>query len=731
MSKLPAWFATALAALVVTASLSVSCTRTRSSSSSSSSSPSASVKQPTLAYPATAKDNVVDAYHGTEVPDPYRWLEDDNAATTKEWVKAQNTVTFGYLESIPERAAISNRLTQLWNFERWSTPYRQGSRYFVSRNNGLQNQSVVYSMTSLDGDLQELLDPNRLSSDGTVALSGTDISEDGSLMAYGLSRSGSDWQEWRVRNVATGKDLPDVVQWVKFSSASWTKDGRGFYYSRYDAPKSGEALTGANYFHKLYYHRLGTPQSSDVLVFHRPDKKEWNFGGTVTDDGRYLVITATEGTDPRNRVLYQDLSQPGSPVTELLMDFDADYTFIDNDGPLFWFRTDLQAPRARVIAIDITQPDRANWREIIPESENTLTAVNVVGNRFFCHYLQDARSVVRVFALDGRHERDVDLPGIGSAGGFGGKRSDTETFYVFTSFTTPGTIYRYDIASGSSQVWRAPKVDFDSAAFETRQVFFNSKDGTRVPMFVTHRKGLKLDGTNPTYLYGYGGFNISLTPSFSVAIAAWLEMGGVYAMPNLRGGGEYGEAWHQAGTKLQKQNVFDDFIAAAEWLVANRYTAPDRLAIGGGSNGGLLVGACMTQRPDLFAAALPAVGVMDMLRFHKFTIGWAWTSDYGSSENPEEFKALHAYSPYHNLRPGTRYPSTMVTTADHDDRVVPAHSFKFAARLQECHQGPNPVLIRIDVKAGHGAGKPTSKQIAEAADRWAFLVRELRVKIRF
>lgn len=731
MSKLPAWFATALAALVVTASLSVSCTRTRSSSSSSSSSPSASVKQPTLAYPATAKDNVVDAYHGTEVPDPYRWLEDDNAATTKEWVKAQNTVTFGYLESIPERAAISNRLTQLWNFERWSTPYRQGSRYFVSRNNGLQNQSVVYSMTSLDGDLQELLDPNRLSSDGTVALSGTDISEDGSLMAYGLSRSGSDWQEWRVRNVATGKDLPDVVQWVKFSSASWTKDGRGFYYSRYDAPKSGEALTGANYFHKLYYHRLGTPQSSDVLVFHRPDKKEWNFGGTVTDDGRYLVITATEGTDPRNRVLYQDLSQPGSPVTELLMDFDADYTFIDNDGPLFWFRTDLQAPRARVIAIDITQPDRANWREIIPESENTLTAVNVVGNRFFCHYLQDARSVVRVFALDGRHERDVDLPGIGSAGGFGGKRSDTETFYVFTSFTTPGTIYRYDIASGSSQVWRAPKVDFDSAAFETRQVFFNSKDGTRVPMFVTHRKGLKLDGTNPTYLYGYGGFNISLTPSFSVAIAAWLEMGGVYAMPNLRGGGEYGEAWHKAGTKLQKQNVFDDFIAAAEWLVANRYTTPDRLAIGGGSNGGLLVGACMTQRPDLFAAALPAVGVMDMLRFHKFTIGWAWTSDYGSSENPEEFKALHAYSPYHNLRPGTRYPSTMVTTADHDDRVVPAHSFKFAARLQECHQGPNPVLIRIDVKAGHGAGKPTSKQIAEAADRWAFLVRELRVKTRF
>jgi prolyl oligopeptidase len=686
---------------------------------------------PKLAYPATAKNPVADTYHGTEVIDPYRWLEDDNAPATWDWVKAQNTVTFGHLDSLPERSSISNRLTQLWNFERWSTPSHHGNRFFVSRNNGLQNQSVVFSMDSLEGELRELLDPNRLSSDGTVALSGTDLSDDGKLLAYGLSRSGSDWQEWRVRSVDSSKDLPDIVQWVKFSSASWNKDGSGFYYSRYDAPKPGEALTGANYFHKLYFHRLGTPQSSDVLVFDRTDKKEWNFYGGVSDDGQYLIITASEGTDPRNRVLYKDLSKTGSPVVELLMDFDADYSFIDNDGSMFWFRTDLNAPRSRVIGIDVTRPDRANWKEIIPQSEDTLTAVSAVGDRFLCHYLKDARSVVKVFTLDGRFERDVDLPGIGSAGGFSGKRSDKETFYSFTSFTTPGTVYRYDVASGTSSIWRAPKVTFDSAAYETRQVFYPSKDGTKVPMFITHKKGMKLDGKNPTYLYGYGGFNISLTPTFSVPIAAWLEMGGVYAMPNLRGGGEYGEAWHKAGTKLQKQNVFDDFIGAAEWLIAHQYTAPERLAIGGGSNGGLLVGACMTQRPELFAAALPAVGVMDMLRFHKFTIGWAWTSDYGSSDNPEEFKALYAYSPYHNLKPGTRYPSTMVTTADHDDRVVPAHSFKFAARLQECHAGPNPVLIRIDVKAGHGAGKPTSKQIAEAADRWAFLVRELGMKVRF
>lgn len=678
-----------------------------------------------LAYPDTRKDPVTDVYHGVAVVDAYRWLEDDNSKETKEWVEAQNKVTFGYLEAIPQREAISNRLTALWNYERWGAPSREGDRYFVSRNNGLQNQSVVYTLAGLDGELRELLDPNRLSSDGTVALSGASVTEDGTRFAYGLARSGSDWHEWRVRDVASGKDLPDSVNWVKFSGASWTKDGQGFYYSRYDEPTPGERLTQANYYHKLYFHRLGTPQSADVLVYHRPDHKEWNFNGSVTDDGRYLVITASEGTDPRNRVLYQDLQTPGAPVIELLMEFDADYSFLDNLGSVFFFKTDLQAPRSRVIAIDVTRPDRANWRELIPESADTLTGVSVVGDRFVCHYLKDARSVVKVFDLEGRFERDVDLPGIGSASGFGGKRTDFETFYTFASFTVPGTVYRYDLREGRSTVWRAPKVDFDASRYETRQVFFPSKDGTRIPMFLTHRKGVKLDGGNPTYLYGYGGFNISLTPSFSVANAAWLEMGGIYAMPNLRGGGEYGEEWHKAGTKLTKQNVFDDFIAAAEWLVAQGYTSPRKLAIGGGSNGGLLVGACMTQRPELFGAALPAVGVMDMLRFHKFTIGWAWTSDYGSSENPEEFKALHAYSPYHRLEPGTRYPSTMVTTADHDDRVVPAHSFKFAARLQECQAGPAPVLIRIETRAGHGAGKPTSKLIAEAADRLAFLVREL------
>lgn len=683
------------------------------------------ISRASLEYPTTRQEAVEDVYHGVRVADPYRWLEDDMAAETLAWVEAQNRVTFAYLESIPQRSAISNRLTKLWNFERWSAPSRQGGRYFVTHNNGLQNQSVLYWMSGLEDERRLLLDPNTLSADGTVAYSGGAISDDGRWLAYGLARSGSDWQEWRIREVETGRDLQDEVHWVKFSGASWLKDGSGFFYSRYDQPKPGEALTGANYFHKLYLHRVGRPQAEDELVYHRPDRKEWNFYGGVTDDGRYLVITASEGTDPRNRVLYRDLAKEGSPVVELLMDFDADYSFLDNDGPVFFFRTDLEAPRARVIAIDITRPEKEHWKQLIPQAEETLTSVSVVGDRFFCHYLKDARSLVRVHGMDGRHERDVELPGIGSASGFRGKRSDRETFYSFTSFTVPSTVYRYDIESGTSTVWRSPEVDFDSDRYETRQVFYPSKDGTSVPMFITHKKGLRLNGRNPTYLYGYGGFNISLTPSFSVSVAAWLEMGGVYAMPNLRGGGEYGEAWHQAGTKLNKQNVFDDFIAAAEWLVEQRYTSPSRLAIGGGSNGGLLVGACMIQRPDLFAAALPAVGVMDMLRFHKFTIGWAWVSDYGSSENPDEFRALHAYSPYHNLRPGVRYPSTLVTTADHDDRVVPAHSFKFSARLQEMHAGPNPVLIRIDTKAGHGAGKPTSKQIAEAADRWAFLVREL------
>ena len=676
-------------------------------------------------YPASKKVDQVDDYHGTKVADPYRWLENADAQDTKAWVEAQNKVTFAYLNEIPAREQIKQRLTKLWNYERFGTPFSEGGRYFYSKNNGLQNQSVLYTAETLAAEPRVLLDPNTLSTDGTVALSGLAISEDGKLMAYGLSTAGSDWQEWRVRDIATGKDLPDTIKWVKFSGASWTRDGKGFFYSRYDEPKEATKLADTNFYQKLYYHRIGTQQSEDVLVYERPDVKEFGFGGEVTEDGRYLIINVWKGTEKNNRVYYKDLSSKDAQVVELLDDFDASYGFIGNDGPVFWFQTDLNAPRSKVIAIDTRNPDRKNWKEVIPQAAETLQGVSVINNSLVASYLKDAHTKVKIYGLDGKFVRDVDLPGIGTAAGFGGKRADKETFYSFTSFTTPATIYRYDMVSGKSSVFRQPKVDFNPGDYETKQVFYTSKDGTRVPMFITHKKGLKLDGTNPTFLYGYGGFNISMTPGFSVANVVWMEMGGVYAVANLRGGGEYGEEWHQAGTKLKKQNVFDDFIAAAEWLIKNKYTTSKKLAIGGGSNGGLLVGAAMTQRPELFGAALPAVGVMDMLRFHKFTIGWGWVSDYGSSDNPEEFKALYAYSPYHNIKAGTCYPPTMVTTADHDDRVVPGHSFKFAAALQAAQSCANPVLIRIETKAGHGAGKPTSKMIEEIADRWGFLVRAL------
>lgn len=684
----------------------------------------------TSAYPVTAKTNVVEVLHGQVINDPYRWLEDDNAPATEAWVEAQNQVTFGYLERIPYRDRLKARLTTLWNFERYGIPWKEGGRYFFFKNDGLQNQSVLYTLASLDGEPRMLLDPNVLAADGTVALTSTAVSPDGKHLAYGTSASGSDWQEWHVRSVDSGEDTSDHLRWVKFSSASWTKDGKGFFYSRYDEPEEGAALTGVNYFQKLCYHRLGTPQSEDRLVYERPDQKEWGFGGEVTDDGRYLIIGVWKGTDPKNRVFYQDLQQADAPVVELLNDFDAAYNFIDSDGPVFWFHTDLDAPRGRVIAIDIRQPERANWKELIAEAPETIQGVNVLNNQFLVEYLKDAQSQVRLFALDGAPAREIELPGIGSASGFGGKRGDTETFFSFTSFNRPSTVYRHDMQSGETTVFRAPEVAFDPDDYVTRQIFYESKDGTRVPMFLTHRRDLKIDGQVPTLLYAYGGFNISLTPRFSVANLVWMEMGGIYAQPNLRGGGEYGEEWHQSGTKDRKQNVFDDFIAAAEWLFANGYTQPEKLAIAGGSNGGLLVGACMTQRPELYGVCLPAVGVMDMLRFHKFTIGWAWTSDYGSPDNAEEFPALQAYSPYHNLRRGVEYPATLITTADHDDRVVPAHSFKYAARLQEYHRGRNPVLIRIETKAGHGAGKPTTKQIEEAADKLAFTAWNLQQKVR-
>ncbi|MGJ3250591.1 MAG: prolyl oligopeptidase family serine peptidase [Elainellaceae cyanobacterium] len=675
-----------------------------------------------LAYPESPKVDQIDDYHGIKVADPYRWLENPDSEQSRAWIEAQNRLTFGYLNDIEERQSIKERLTRLWNYEKFRTPIKKADRYFYFKNDGLQNQDVLYTLTDLDAEPTVLIDPNTFSDDGTVALSGVAISENAKLVAYGMSTSGSDWQEWNVRNVETGEDLDDHIQWVKFSGASWTHDHQGFFYSRYDEPNDATKLEDVNYYQKLYYHRLGTSQSDDVLIYHRPDQKEWGFGGSVTDDGRYLIISVWKGTDPKNLVFYQDLTQPDAEVVELINTFEAEYNFIDNDGTTFWFQTDLHAPRGRAIAIDITNPAPEHWHEIIPESDDTLQGISLLNHQFVAAYLKDAYSTVKIFNLDGSGVRDIDLPGIGSVGGFRGQRDDTETFYAFTGFTTPPTIYRYDLVTGESTLFRQPTVDFNPDDYETRQVFYTSQDGTQVPMFITHKTGLELDGNNPTLLYGYGGFGVSLTPSFSISNLVWMELGGVYAVPNLRGGGEYGEDWHQAGTKSNKQNVFNDFIAAAEWLIEHRYTSSSKLAISGGSNGGLLVGACMTQRPDLFAAVLPAVGVMDMLRFHKFTIGWAWTSDYGSPDDPDEFKALYAYSPLHNLRPGTAYPATLLTTADHDDRVVPAHSFKFAAALQDAHAGDAPVLIRIETKAGHGAGKPTTKIIEEIADKFGFLV---------
>jgi prolyl oligopeptidase len=681
-----------------------------------------------LPYPKPKTVEQVDDYHGVKVADPYRWLEDTDSADTHAWVEEENKLTFGYLDQIPYRKAIRDRMMKLWNFERFTVPQQQGGRYFYQHNNGLQNQNVLLVSESLNGEPRQLLDPNTLSSDGTVALGGEAITDDGKLMAYGTAASGSDWQEWHVRDVDTGKDLPDLIKWVKFSGASWTKDGKGFYYSRYDEPK-GTALRDTNYFQKLYYHKLGTSQSADTLIYERPDNKELGFGGSVTNDGHYLVIFVFQGTAPKNRLYYKDLTKPDSEVVKLLDDFDAQYQFVDNDGSVFWIRTDVDAPRGKLIAIDTRHPEKANWKTLVEQSADKLEDVNVVDNLFLLGYLKDAKTEVRVHDLRGKFLRTVDLPGIGTAAGFGGKRKDKETFYSFTSFISPTKIYRYEPETGKSAIFKQPKVDFDATKYETKQVFYNSKDGTRIPMFLTYKKGLKLDGQNPTLLYAYGGFDISLTPGFSIPTVVWLEMGGIYAQPNLRGGGEYGEEWHLAGTKAKKQNVFDDFIGAAEWLIANKYTSTPKLAIRGGSNGGLLVGACLTQRPDLFGATLPLVGVMDMLRFQKFTIGWAWTSDFGSSDDADDFKALYAYSPLHNLKSRTKYPPTMIATADHDDRVVPGHSFKFAATMQADQAGTAPVLIRIETKAGHGAGKPISKVIDQTADEWSFVAYNLGMKV--
>ena len=678
-------------------------------------------------YPHAPAGTQVDDYFGTKVADPFRELENADSEPTRTWIDAENKLTLDYLAPIPERKRINERLTALWNYEKYSVPFHEGGRYFLSKNTGLQNQSVLFTATALPGDAKALLDPNTLSKDGTTALSGLDVTSDGKLLAYGLSVAGSDWQEWKVRDIATGKDLPDDVQWVKFSSASWTHDGSGFFYSRYDTPDSAAQLKQANYFHKLFFHKLGTPQSADLLIYERKDHKDWNFSGSVTDDGRFLVIDVSQGTDPKNRIFYKDLRNAEAPVVELLNKQDASYRFIGNEADHFWFRTDLGAPKGRIVAVDLGHPE--TLITLVPERPDKLENVSVVGDRFVADYLEDAHSAVRLFELTGKPAGEIPLAGLGTVSGLSGKRTDTETFYSYVSFTEPPTIYRYDFKKRESTILFRPKVDFHSEDYVTEQAFYQSKDGTRVPLFLTHRKSLEKNGENPALLYGYGGFDISITPSFSPATAVWLEMGGIYAVANLRGGGEYGEEWHLAGTKLQKQNVFDDFYAAGEWLIANKYTSTPKLAISGRSNGGLLIGAAITQRPELWGAALPGVGVLDMLRFQKFTIGWAWASDYGSSDNAEEFKALYKYSPLHNLRPDTKYPPTLITTADHDDRVFPGHSFKFAAALQAAQTGPSPVLIRIETKAGHGAGKPTSKVIEDVTDNWAFLVKSLRMTL--
>jgi len=690
----------------------------------------------TLQYPETKTVDHTDEYFGVEVSDPFVWLEGDvrESADVEAWVEAQNKVTFGYLSELAYRSEIEERLTKLWDYEKYGTPFKRGGRYYYSKNDGLQNQSVVYRLNSLGDEPQVLIDPNKWSEDGTVALGGMAFSEDGKYLAYGVQESGSDWRTWYVMDIATGEKLDDQISWIKFGGADWSKDSKGFFYNRYDEPKEGEEFQSLNKNQKVFYHRIGDEQSEDMLVHQDPEHPDWGFGPEVSDDGRYLVVTVWVGTDNRYRVMYAKLdgavNEPPKLV-ELIDNFDHEFTFIGNEGSTFYFKSDVDAPKKCILTIDVENPAKANWKTIIPEADEAMESAGMVGDYIVVEYLKDAKSQVKLFDLEGKFVREVEFPGIGTAGGFGGKRGDTTTFYSFSSFNRPPSIYKYDLATGESTLFRQAVVDFQPDDYEVKQIFYTSKDGTQVPMFIAHRKDLQLNGRNPTLLYGYGGFDISLTPGFSISRLQWMEMGGVFAMPNLRGGGEYGKEWHKAGTKTKKQNVFDDFIAAAEWLIENGYTSPSQLAIQGGSNGGLLVGACMTQRPELYGACLPAVGVMDMLKFQNWTAGRFWVDDYGSSTaSKEEFDALYAYSPYHNLKAGTSYPPTMVTTSDHDDRVVPGHSFKFAARLQASQAGESPVLIRIETKAGHGAGKPTAKIIEQIADQWAFLVQHLGMEPR-
>jgi len=683
----------------------------------------------TLSYPDSKPGKTVDTLHDIKVPDPYRWLEDLNSAQTSAWVKAQNSLTDSYLDAIRGRQALENHLTKLWNVERLGVPSFEGGSYFFSKNNGLQNQSVLYSSKSLDLEPTLLLDPNKLSKDGTVALNSYEVSPDGKYLAYSTSASGSDWVEWKVREISSRKDLSDHLKWSKFSGVSWAKNSKGFYYGRFPTPKDGEEMMAQNIHKKIYFHEIGKPQSEDLLVYERPNQPKQGLYAWVTEDGKYLLIQVSQGTDTKNGLFYKDLSNSTSKVIELLSGFDASYDFITNLGSKFIIRTDLNAPKQKVISIDVNEPLSVRWETIIPESTETLRSVSHIGGLFIANYLKDARTEIRRFKTDGNSLPPVKLPGLGTASGFGGKSDQNETFYYFTSFTSPGAVYRYDVTRNASTLLKAPKTQFDRDHYESRQIFATSRDGTKIPMFIVSKKNLKLDGNNPTLLYAYGGFNISLRPSYSPATIAWLDLGGIYVMANLRGGGEYGEEWHEAGMKLKKQNVFDDFIACAEHLISNKFTSSKKLSIAGGSNGGLLVGACMVQKPELYGACLPAVGVMDMLRFHKFTIGWAWQAEYGKPEDPEDFKNLLTYSPYHNLKPNN-YPATMVITSDHDDRVVPSHSYKFAAALQSAQNGFAPTLIRIESKAGHGAGTPTSKRIEAIVDKYAFLAKALGFEIK-
>nr|WP_238387632.1 prolyl oligopeptidase family serine peptidase [Pararcticibacter amylolyticus] len=678
-----------------------------------------------IKYPQTKKDNTTDTYFGTKIADPYRWLENDIADDTKAWVTEQNKVTQNYLSQIPYRDKIKKRLEDLWNYERFSAPFREGDYMYFTKNDGLQNQSVLYRQR--DGGTPEIfLDPNKFSKDGTTSLSGIDFTKDGSLAAYQISEGGSDWRKVIVIRTSDKSTVGDTLTDIKFSGLAW-KGNDGFYYSSYDKPSAGSQLSGMTQYHKLFYHKLGTSQKEDVMIFGGTATPRRYIGASITEDGRFLVISAANSTTG-NELYLQDLSQPGSSIVKIIDNFNNEHNIIDNEGSKLFIFTNLNAPNNRIVTVDASNPAPSNWKDLIPETENVLTA-GTAGGKIFAHYLKDATSLVKQYSMDGKLERQIDLPGVGSASGFGGKKTEKELYYTFNSYVYPSTIFKYDIEGGRSEIYKKSGVKFDPSLYESKQVFYKSKDGTRVPMIITYKKGIKLDGSNPTLLYAYGGFNISLTPSFSTSNIILLEQGGIYAVANLRGGGEYGEKWHVAGTKLQKQNVFDDFIAAAEYLISNKYTSKEKLAIAGGSNGGLLVGACMTQRPDLYKVAFPAVGVLDMLRYNKFTAGAGWAYDYGTAEDSGEmFNYLVKYSPYHALKPGTAYPATLVTTADHDDRVVPAHSFKFAARLQEYHKGSNPVLIRIETKAGHGAGKSTAQIISEQADKWAFMFYNMEYK---